>query len=133
MSQPTLDLQNVRSQFPALASGFLYADNAGGSQVLQSSIDRLTDYLSNTNVQLGADYPISVSSTTRVDDGAKVTAQFINAASPEEVVYGPSSTMLAWNLSHAIEGDILGSEEIIVTGEHEGEDVTRLFRGFNCS
>ena len=59
MSVPTLDIERVRSQFPALSSGFVYADNAGGSQVLKSSIDLLTDYLSNTNVQLGADYSVS--------------------------------------------------------------------------
>jgi hypothetical protein len=29
----TLDIQAVRARFPALGSGYTYADNAGGSQV----------------------------------------------------------------------------------------------------
>jgi hypothetical protein len=34
----TLDVEYVRAQFPALKSGFIFADNAGGSQITQSSI-----------------------------------------------------------------------------------------------
>jgi selenocysteine lyase/cysteine desulfurase len=34
----TLDVQFVRSQFPILDSGYVYADNAGGSQVLRREL-----------------------------------------------------------------------------------------------
>lgn len=51
--QLALDIENARSQFPALTDGYIYADNAGGSQCLKSVVDRISDYLLNTNVQLG--------------------------------------------------------------------------------
>ena len=51
----TLDIKAVRSTFPALASDFLYGENAGGSQCLTDVAARISDYLLNTNVQLGAD------------------------------------------------------------------------------
>jgi hypothetical protein len=47
MSPPEVDVQKARSHFPALAKypHFVFGDNAGGSQILQESIDRVVDYL----------------------------------------------------------------------------------------
>ena len=67
----------------------------------------------------GADYSVSVESTTRVADGAKSAAILMNASSPDEIAFGSSSTMLVENLARAIDKDILDDEEIIATGEHE--------------
>lgn len=117
----SLDIQAVRTAFPALASGYLYADNAGGSQCLGDVVSRISDYLLNTNVQLGADYSVSVSSTNRVSSGAEAARELFNAASVDEIAYGSSSTMLVENLARAIEADVQPGEEIIVTGEHECE------------
>ena len=50
----TLDLDYVRSHFPALAQGWTFFDNAGGSQILQPVVDRITEFLYDSNVQLGA-------------------------------------------------------------------------------
>nr|GAT44043.1 predicted protein [Mycena chlorophos] len=124
MSSPpvahTLDVAFARSNFPALSSGgFIFADNAGGSQVTQSAIDKIVDYLSHTNVQLGADYAVSVLSTTRVDAGAEAARVLFNARSVEEVAFGPSSTANVENLARALEPDIKAGDEFIVTGEHE--------------
>ncbi|KAI0326182.1 PLP-dependent transferase [Cubamyces sp. BRFM 1775] len=115
----TLDIQAVRTAFPALASGFLYGDNAGGSQCLTDVVSRISDYLLNTNVQLGADYPVSVTSTNRVASGAEAARELFNAESVDEIAYGSSSTMIVENFSRAIEADVQPGEEIIITGEHE--------------
>lgn len=48
-----LDIRAVRASFPSLADGYIFADNAGGSQCLKAVVDRISDYLLNTNVQLG--------------------------------------------------------------------------------
>ncbi|OJT11262.1 hypothetical protein TRAPUB_12215 [Trametes pubescens] len=114
-----LDIQAVRTAFPALTSGYLYADNAGGSQCLADVVSRISDYLLNTNVQLGADYSFSVTSTNRVASGAEAARELFNAASVDEIAYGSSSTLLVENLARAIEADVHAGEEIIITGEHE--------------
>ena len=41
----SLDLDFARSQFPALATGWAFFDNAGGSQVLRPVAERVADYL----------------------------------------------------------------------------------------
>ncbi|KAI0027079.1 PLP-dependent transferase [Vararia minispora EC-137] len=110
---------HARSRFPALASGYIFADNAGGSQCLQTVADRITDYLLHTNVQLGADYAVSVESTRRAQTGTAAAAALFNALSPSEIALGPSSTMLAENLARALEPNFHSGDEIIITEEHE--------------
>ncbi|KAJ6483079.1 pyridoxal phosphate-dependent transferase, partial [Mycena sanguinolenta] len=115
----TLDVEYARSQFPALKSGFIFADNAGGSQITQTSIDLIVDYLSNTNVQLGADYSVSVSSTQRVFGAAEEARKLFGAEDKNEIVFGPSSTANLENLARGLEKDIQEGDEFIITGEHE--------------
>ncbi|THG99721.1 hypothetical protein EW145_g7214 [Phellinidium pouzarii] len=115
----TLDVEAARAHFPALKDGYIFADNAGGSQCLKGVVDRISDYLLHTNVQLGAGYTVSVSSTARVNEGATATAELLNALSPDEIVFASSSTAAVNNLAAAVAADILDGEEIIVTGEHE--------------
>ncbi|OAX43451.1 PLP-dependent transferase [Rhizopogon vinicolor AM-OR11-026] len=118
----SLDIDQVRACFPALESGYIYADNAGGSQTTQGVIDRIVDYLSNTNVQLGADYFVGVLSTQRVAEGSFTIAELLNAASVNEVGFGPSSTMIFENIARALDNDIQPGDEFIITDEHEAHN-----------
>ncbi|KAI9448697.1 PLP-dependent transferase [Lactarius psammicola] len=109
----------TRAHFPALLSGFVFADNAGGSQCAELVAKRIFDYLIHTNAQLGANYSVSAESSRRVSEGIVAAAELFNAASPDEIVLGPSSTQNLENLARSIEGDVFNDEEIVVTGEHE--------------
>ena len=116
----TLNVLQARSHFPALNSGYIFADNAGGSQAAKDVVDRICDYLLNTNVQLGADYSLSVLSTNRVLlEGPNEAAKLLQAQSPDEVVFGSSSTLNLENLSRGLENDIQSGDEFIITEEHE--------------
>jgi cysteine desulfurase family protein (TIGR01976 family) len=119
---PTLDLDFVRAQFPALASGYIYLDNAGGSQTLRGVADRVRDYLLTSNVQHGASYEISQRSMARVAKAVAAMADFIGAASPEEIIVGPSTTQLLHNLvlSLLASGQLAPGDEVVVSeAEHE--------------
>lgn len=87
------------------------------SPSLQAS--RITAYLTSTNVQLGASYPIGQASTKLVADGNAAVAKYINA-SPDEVVLGPSTTQLFRNLSISLYNYIQPGDEIICSKlDHE--------------
>ncbi len=113
----TFDVSAIRAQFPALDQKQVFMDNAGGSQVLQSVITSMTDYLSRTNVQLGASYPVSQVSTNKFNDGHIAGAKYINA-SPKEVVFGPSTTQNFRNLSTALKVEP-GAEIVLSNLDHE--------------
>jgi cysteine desulfurase family protein (TIGR01976 family) len=109
----------VRSAFPALASGFVYLDNAGGSQTLGTVADRIRDYLLTTNVQLGASYEVSVHAGERVRAAVNATARYVNAL-PGEIVFGSSTTQLLANLALAMEPSLVPGDELVITeADHE--------------
>lgn len=115
-----LDLDYVRRQFPALADGFAYFDNAGGSLVLGTVADRIRDYLLTTSVQTGATYPQSQHAVERLREARSRIALMLNAARPEEIVLGPSTTILCQFLARAMEGRLEPGDEIVVTDfDHE--------------
>ncbi|PIQ47705.1 MAG: cysteine desulfurase-like protein [Cytophagales bacterium CG12_big_fil_rev_8_21_14_0_65_40_12] len=120
MNTPQLDLNFVRSYFPALKSGFVYMDNAGGSQTLKPVVDRLSEYLLNYDVQHGASYEISRLAVEKVDYATNEMAKLINANDPKEIVMGHSSTMMFRILSLTISKNWEAGDEVITTNsEHE--------------
>ena len=121
MAHPTaFDLSYARSQFPSLASGFAFLDNAGGSQILGRVVDRISDYLLTTNVQHGASYSVSQQATARVAEAQVRTAELLNASRPEEIVMGPTTTVLLQWLARAMTGQLRPGDEVIVSrADHE--------------
>lgn len=116
-----LDLSYVRSQFPAFANQEIYLDNAGGTQVLGEVAARINDYLLNTNVQpLQSSYPLSQAAAQRLLHARQATANWINAASSEELILGSSTTLLLYLLSQSIGKSLRRGDEIVVTDcDHE--------------
>jgi cysteine desulfurase family protein (TIGR01976 family) len=115
-----LDLSFVRAQFPALGSHFAFLDNAGGSQILGRVVDRISDYLLTSNVQLGASYAVSQRATERMQDAQRRTAELVNAERPEEVVMGPTSTLLVQLLARAMAHQFTPGDEVVVSrADHE--------------
>jgi cysteine desulfurase family protein (TIGR01976 family) len=115
-----LDVAFVREQFPALGHEWIFMDNAGGSQTAQPVVDRISDYLLHSNVQLGATYSPSRIATERVRAGAAFAAEFVNARDKSEVILGSSTTMLIRILATCIGRTFATGDEIIVTDcDHE--------------
>ena len=119
-SAKPLDLTYVRSQFPGLASPWAFLDNAGGSQVLRSVAERVADYLLTTSVQTGASYAVSQMASARLAQAREKIARLLNAARPEEIVLGPSTSVMLRFLAIAMASQLQAGDEIILTDfDHE--------------
>ncbi|WP_417885374.1 cysteine desulfurase-like protein [Zunongwangia sp.] len=115
-----MDIEYIRKQFPALSKDFVFMDNAGGSQALGKVIERISGYLVHHNVQLGASYKISKEANEKQQYTLKQLAKFINANRSEEVVIGPSASMLLKILSISLSQNWKKGDEVIVTNtDHE--------------
>ncbi|MCP5048366.1 MAG: cysteine desulfurase-like protein [bacterium] len=115
-----LNIDFARQQFPALDSEWVFFENAGGSQTLRQVADRVRDYLLTSNVQLGASYDISQLSGERVDQGVRAMAELFNAQDKQEIILGPSASMLLKNISLSLGETFKPGDEIIVTDcDHE--------------
>jgi cysteine desulfurase family protein (TIGR01976 family) len=116
----SLDLDHVRSQFPALASGVAYFDNAGGSLVLKSVAERVADYLLTSSVQIGATYAASELAASRLGEARTKIARLLNAERPDEVVLNASTTINMRFLATAMASQLGPGDEVIVTAfDHE--------------
>jgi cysteine desulfurase family protein (TIGR01976 family) len=119
MSQPSLDLDFVRRQFPPLANGWIMLENAGGSYVPQSVIDRVTRYMSEVQIQPSWDFGPSADAAERIATGRRLMAEMINAE-PEEVSIGPSTTLNVYLLMQSIRHWFKPGDEVVVTNQdHE--------------
>lgn len=120
MPSPALDLTQVRSHFPGLSRGWTLFDNAGGSQILRGAVERMTEFLYEKNVQIGGSYEISLAAAEALRDARAAAATLMNAARPEEIVFGPSTTVLLQNLARAMRSQLQPGDEVIVTmSDHE--------------
>jgi len=118
--QTSFPMDFVRQQFPSLAGDWTFFDNAGGSQTLKRVVDRISEYLLTSDVQLGASYAISQLAGDRVDTAAQRMATLINAKSPSEVVMGSSTTLMIRILSLCLVQTWNPGDEVVVTNcDHE--------------
>jgi cysteine desulfurase family protein (TIGR01976 family) len=116
---PHLDLDFVRRQFPNLGNGWAYFENAGGSYVPQSVIKRMTDFMTESQLQPEARNPLSALSTERLETARRLMARMINAET-DEIVVGPSTTLNIYVLAQALRPLFRPGDEIVVTNQdHE--------------
>ncbi|MDA0305347.1 MAG: aminotransferase class V-fold PLP-dependent enzyme [Proteobacteria bacterium] len=116
---PELNLDFVRSLYPAKCWDWAFFENAGGSYVPESVITRVTDYMRQTQVQPGASYEASAKAAQRIALGQRLMAELIGADS-DEVIIGPSTTTNIFVLSKAFAEFLDPGDEVIVTNlDHE--------------
>ena len=126
MNQPSnieLDLSFVRNQFPSfkdeISKNIIFFENAGGSYVPNTVINRLNDFMIKTKVQPYADFESSKIAGNLMDDGIKLFAEMINADFKEIIMSG-STTMNMYVLSNALSHSMKPDDEVIVTNQdHE--------------
>ncbi|KAI1213872.1 PLP-dependent transferase [Annulohypoxylon truncatum] len=111
------DVEAARSKFPALKEDQVFLDNAGGSQVLGSVVEAISDWLIKSNVQFGGGYKVSKASSSRYNDGVTAGAKFLNAQK-DEIAYGSTATQLLRNLSFTFQFQE-GDEIVLSAIDHE--------------
>jgi len=110
----------VRAQFPALAGGFAFLENAGGSQLPRSVIEAVQAYMTNNFVQTGANYPKSETATAVVEDAHVFAEEIVNAGDVGKAVLGASSTVLLAMIGNAYAATWKPGDEVIIAAtNHE--------------
>jgi cysteine desulfurase family protein (TIGR01976 family) len=123
ISNTKLDLEFVRSQFPAfkdpLCKDWSFFENAGGSYVPKQVIERLNSFMISTKVQPYAEYPMSKIAGDNMDRATELFAKMINAKN-KEIIIGGSTSINLYVLSNALKYSIKEGDEVIVTNQdHE--------------
>ena len=118
-----LDLQFVRSQFPAFSEpdlkGWAFFENAGGSYPCKQVIQRLTDFYTKNKLQPGYPYPASIKAQDLMMESYGRMADYLNVEE-SEIHFGPSTTQNVYVLANAMRPMWKDGDEIIVScQDHE--------------
>jgi cysteine desulfurase family protein (TIGR01976 family) len=119
-------IDHVRGAFPALAATDagrrrIYLDNPAGTQVPHAVADAVHRCLIETNANLGGFFATTLAAGVVVDGAHQAMADFLGAASPEEIVIGPNMTTLTYQFSRTLGRGFSPGDEIVVTRmDHEG-------------
>ncbi len=120
----TLDLSTIRSQFPSLHRPAIFFDNPGGTQIAKQSLDRISQYLLECNANHEGAFATSIASDAVLDEAHHAMADFYNAASPEEIIFGNNMTTLTLHISRSISREWKEGDEIVVTRLDHDANVT---------
>tara|TARA_R110000782_G_scaffold126803_3_gene218404 strand:+ start:1076 stop:2353 length:1278 start_codon:yes stop_codon:yes gene_type:complete len=116
----TYDLEAVRAQFPALALSDngkrrIYFDNPAGTQVPQAVADAVSDCLLKTNANAGGYFASAKAADAVVQSAREAMADFLNAPSSDEIVFGQNMTTITLHLSRSLGRLFKPGDEIILS------------------
>jgi cysteine desulfurase family protein (TIGR01976 family) len=119
-----LDLSAIRTQFPALSRSAIFLDNPAGTQVARTVLDRISNYLVEHNANHEGAFATSRESDALVEEARSAAADFLNAQSSQEIVFGPNMTSLTFNISRSLVRTFNPGDEIVVTRLDHDANIT---------
>ena len=117
MSYP---LEAIRGQFPALAirddgQPRIYFDNPAGTQVPATVAERMSRCLLESNANVGGGFETSRRADAVVAEAHSAMADFLGAASADEIIFGQNMTTLTLHLSRSIGRTLSPGDEIVLS------------------
>jgi cysteine desulfurase family protein (TIGR01976 family) len=114
------DLSPLRDRFPSLARTgpdgrpCVFADAPGGSQVPDTVITAMRDYLLHSNANTHGAFSAS-EQTDALIAAARRAASDLLGSDPDEIVFGPNATTLLFSISRSLARTLRPGDEILVT------------------
>jgi len=129
-----MNFENIKKDFPILSQkvnghSLVYLDNAATSQKPSAVIDSISNYYktTNANVHRGI-HTLSEQSTDQYENTRNKVAKFINAKSPNEVIFTKSTTESLNFLANSLSKNLKSGDEILLTEmEHHSNIVPWQF------
>lgn len=110
----------VRADFPVFdrrvaGRTIAFFDGPGGSQVPAAVADRVRDYLLHHNANTHGSFATSVETDAGISGARERMAALLNAASPDEIVFGANMTTLTFHLARSLGAEWGHGDEVVVT------------------
>jgi cysteine desulfurase family protein (TIGR01976 family) len=115
-----MNLDAIRNEFPALkrehdGQPLVYFDAPGGTQVTQRCINYIVEYFTRCNANTHGAFITSQESDAIIDEAHEAGADFLNARSRDEIIFGQNMTSLTFAISRSIGQTLREGDEIILT------------------
>jgi len=121
MKPEIINMAQIRAKFPALQETdeddrpYVFFDGPGGTQVPQDVYHGMRDYFRKANANQDGRFVTSRRNDEILAGAREAMADFLNASSPREIVFGANMTSLTFNLSRSIGRHLQPGDEIVVT------------------
>jgi cysteine desulfurase family protein (TIGR01976 family) len=113
-------VEAVRARFTALQRPLAFFDGPGGTQVPDSVIDAIADYLRFSNANTDGPFETSRRTDALLTKARATAADFLNAT-VDEIAFGANMTTLNFALTRAASRDWREGDEIVCTKlDHDG-------------
>lgn len=122
-----LDVEALRSEFPALSGTQIFLDGPAGTQVPSRVIAAITETLTRSMSNVGGNFTASRRSEATVA-AARAAASDLVGGTPEEVVFGQNMTSLTFSLSRALSEEWRSGDRIVLSGLDHDANVTPWVR-----
>ena len=109
-----IDINEIRSHFPALKSGDVFFDGPGGTQVTNDTLEAVKQYYINSNANFHGSFITSKRTDETTLKARHAMADFLNARSEKEIVFGHNMTTITFNLARTIGQTLSPGDEIII-------------------
>jgi cysteine desulfurase family protein (TIGR01976 family) len=120
MARVLTTVEAVRARFTALQQPLTFFDGPGGTQVPDSVIDAIADYLRHSNANTDGPFATSRRTDALLTKARQTAADFLNATA-DEVAFGANMTTLNFALTRAASRDWQAGDEIVCTKlDHDG-------------
>jgi cysteine desulfurase family protein (TIGR01976 family) len=125
MTSAPYPIERVRQRFPALQRAHrgrpvAYFDGPGGSQVVDTCIEAMADYMRKGGANLHGQFPSSVETEAHIHEARAAMADLLNTEA-REIAFGANATTLLFHLARALARTWRSGDEIVVTElDHRG-------------
>ncbi|MDX6452659.1 MAG: hypothetical protein QOH16_2708 [Gaiellaceae bacterium] len=120
MARVVTTVEAVRARFTALQQPLAFFDGPGGTQVPDSVIDAIADYLRTSNANTDGPFPTSRRTDALLAKARLTAADFLNATA-DEVAFGANMTTLNFALTRTASREWREGDEIVCTQlDHDG-------------
>jgi cysteine desulfurase family protein (TIGR01976 family) len=120
----SFEINKIRSQFPALSQPAIYFDNPGGTQIAQQAIKWMVTYLNENNANHEGAFTTSRKSDAILNAAHAAMADFLNAARPDEIIFGANMTTLTLHISRSLARLFNPGDRIVVTRLDHDANIT---------
>ena len=113
------DVEKVRGQFPALQEPFngrpaIFFDNPGGTQVHESVVGAMVDYMTRRNSNTHGLFETSRRTDAVIEAAHRAVADLLGCDA-DEVVFGNNMTSLTFHVSRSLARALGPGDEVVVT------------------
>jgi len=117
----------VREKFPALKRVYnnksvIYLDGSEGSQIVRTSIEAMSNYMTKGRANLHGQFPSSKETIDMVMEAKESVAEMF-CAKGKEIIFGDNITALEIAISRAMSENLKSGDEIVVSEMDHRENV----------